>query len=192
MKTSLAFSDDERGKIAVLYWEAFGPKLNIVTGPDHRGIAFMNDVLDPTHALCARDHDGHLLGVAGFKTHDGALMGGRARDMAKYYGWVSSLWRIGLISFLERDTENARFLMDGIFVSNRARRKGVGTALLDAVCAEAKARGYGEVRLDVIDTNPRARALYERQGFVATDTQHLGLLRHVFGFKSSETMVRPV
>ena len=79
--------------------------------------------------------------------------------------------------------------MDGIFVSNRARGKGVGTALLDAVCAEAKARGYSEVRLDVIDTNPRARALYERQGFVATDTQHLGLLRHVFGFKSSETMV---
>lgn len=192
MKTSLGFSDDERGKIAVLYWEAFGLKLNIVMGPDHRGIAFVNDVLDPTHALCARDDDGHLLGVAGFKTHDGALVGGKARDMAKHYGWVSSLWRIGLISLLERDTENARFLMDGIFVSNRARGKGVGTALLDAVCAEAKARGYGEVRLDVIDTNPRARALYERQGFVATDTQHLGLLRHVFGFKSSETMVWPV
>ena len=189
MKTSLGFSDDERGKIAVLYWEAFGPKLNIVMGPDHHGIAFVNDVLDPTHALRARDDDGHLLGVAGFKTHDGALVGGKARDMAKHYGWVSSLWRIGLISLLERDTENARFLMDGIFVSNRARGKGVGTALLDAVCAEAKARGYGEVRLDVIDTNPRARALYERQGFVATDTQHLGLLRHVFGFKSSETMV---
>jgi len=192
MKTSLGFSDDERGKIAVLYWEAFGPKLNIVMGPDYRGIAFVNDVLDPTHALCARDDDGHLLGVAGFKTHDGALVGGKARDMAKHYGWVSSLWRIGLISLLERDTENARFLMDGIFVSNRARGEGVGTALLDAVCAEAKARGYGEVRLDVIDTNPRARALYERQGFVATDTQHLGLLRHVFGFKSSETMVWPV
>ena len=189
MKTSLGFSDDESGKIAVLYWEAFGPKRNIFMGPDYRGIAFVNDVLDPTHALCARDDDGHLLGVAGFKTHDGALVGGKARDMAKHYGWVSSLWRIGLISLLERDTENARFLMDGIFVSNRARGKGVGTALLDAVCAEAKARGYSEVRLDVIDTNPRARALYERQGFVATDTQHLGLLRHVFGFKSSETMV---
>lgn len=54
MKISLGFSDDESGKIAVLYWEAFGPKLNIVMGPDHRGIAFVNDVLDPTHALCAR------------------------------------------------------------------------------------------------------------------------------------------
>ena len=110
MKTSLGFSDDERGKIAVLYWEAFGLKLNIVMGPDHRGIAFVNDVLDPTHALRARDDDGHLLGVAGFKTHDGTLVGGKARDMAKHYGWVSSLWRIGLISLLERDTENARFL----------------------------------------------------------------------------------
>ncbi len=48
--------------------------------------------------------------------------------------------------------------------------------------------GVGEVRLDVIDTNSRARALYERQGFVAGKTQHLGPLRYLFGFSSSAMM----
>ena len=53
-------------------------------------------------------------------------------------------------------------------------------------------RGYGWVRLDVIDSNWRARALYERQGFLATRTESLGLLRLLFGFSASTTMVRPL
>ena len=97
-----------------------------------------------------------------------------------------------LISALERDIENARFLMDGIFVTPAARGRGVGTALLDAICLEAKARGYAEVRLDVIDSNARARALYERTGFVARGTKELGPLRYVFKFRSATTMVRSV
>jgi RimJ/RimL family protein N-acetyltransferase len=47
-----------------------------------------------------------------------------------------------------------------------------------------------EVRLDVIDTNPRARALYERKGFVATGEQKLGPLKPVFGFSSATTLIK--
>jgi len=192
MKITAGFDASERAQIARLYWSAFGPKLNAVMGPAERAVAFVEDVLDPTHALCAHDDDGRLLGVAGFKTFDGALVGGTARHMAKHYGRLSSLWRIGLISLLERDTENQRFLMDGIFVTEHARGQGVGTALLDAICDEARARGYAEVRLDVIDSNPRAHALYLREGFVAVDTHKLGLLRYIFGFESATTMIRQV
>jgi hypothetical protein len=48
------------------------------------------------------------------------------------------------------------------------------------------------VRLDVIQDNFRARALYERQGFHAVRTDQLGLLRFLFGFASSTVMVRPL
>jgi len=64
------------------------------------------------------------------------------------------------------------------------------TALLEAICQEARSRGYAEVRLDVIDTNQRAKALYEREGFVPRGTQRLGPLRHVFKFSSAVTMVK--
>ena len=82
--------------------------------------------------------------------------------------------------------------MDGIFVAPEARGQGVGTGLLDAVAAEAQRRGYAEVRLDVVEGNDRARALYEREGFRAVATQSTGVLRHVFGFRSATTMVRQV
>ena len=61
-----------------------------------------------------------------------------------------------------------------------------------AICAEARLRGYESVRLDVVDSNWRAQALYLRLGFVETQRQHIGMLRHVFGFQSAITMVRPV
>ncbi|WP_377509101.1 GNAT family N-acetyltransferase [Octadecabacter sp. R77987] len=190
MIISAGFPERDRARIAALYWEAFGQKLGRVMGPRDRALQFFEGVLDPAHAICAHDDSGGLLGVAGFKTHTGALVGGGMRDMAHVYGWFGSLWRIALLALLERDTENDRFLMDGIFVAPAARGQGVGTALLDAIADKARTRGHGEVRLDVIDTNPRARRLYERQGFVAINTQQLGVLRHVFRFKCATTMVR--
>ncbi|WP_296417071.1 GNAT family N-acetyltransferase [Pseudooctadecabacter sp.] len=192
MRVSAGFDDRERDQIAGMYWQAFGSKLGRVMGPDKRAIAFVREVLDPAHALCARDDAGALLGVAGFKTIKGALVGGDWSDIRRHYGYAGGVWRTLLLSLLERDTENARFLMDGIFVSDGARGQGVGTCLLEAIYREAIGRGFAEVRLDVIDTNPRARALYLREGFVDAGDHRLGPLRYIFGFERATTMVRRV
>ncbi|MBU2994149.1 GNAT family N-acetyltransferase [Octadecabacter sp. 1_MG-2023] len=190
VQISAGFSDDERPEISAMYWAAFGQKLGHVMGPKKRALAFIEDLLDPSHAICARDQGGALLGVVGFKTAKGALVDGTWADMTRHYGWIGSTWRTALLVLLERDTENQRFLMDGVFVASHAQGKGVGTALLDAISNEAVRRGYKELRLDVVDKNPRARALYERKGFIAGDVHHLGPLRHIFGFSSATTMVR--
>ena len=190
MMISVGFQPHERFRIAELYWEAFGPKLGLALGPRSKALEFVARALTPDHALCARDGRGALLGVAGFKTAKGALVDGDFRDMMAVYGWIGAAWRVTLLSALERDTENKRFLMDGIFVDPAARGQGVGTRLLEAIAQEAATRGYAEVRLDVIDSNARARALYERRGFTAVGTTSTGLLRHVFGFRSATTMVR--
>lgn len=182
--------DGSEETAVALYWEAFGAKLGRVMGPRDKALAFIHRVLDPTHAISAVAPDGTLLGVVGFKTHQSALVGGTFTDMQAIYGTFGATWRAVLISLLERDTENKRFLMDGIFVAPEARGQGVGTALLDAIMAEAQARGYDSLRLDVINTNPRARALYERHGFQARNTQYLGPLKALFRFDSATTMVR--
>lgn len=189
MNITKGFPEADRPRIAALYWEAFGSKLGFVMGPKHRAIGYFCAAVSPDHAICARDAAGNLLGVAGFKTHEGALIGGSFHDMTDAYGWFGAIWRLALLSALERDVEEARFLMDGIFVAPHARGHGIGTRLLAAIAAEAAALGYDEVRLDVIDSNDRARALYERQGFVALRQRSIGVLRHVFRFRSATTMV---
>ena len=189
MIISTGIPDRDRAAVATLYWEAFGAKLGRVMHPTPKALRFIEAVLDADHAICAHSQAGQLLGVVGFKTLDGALVDGTFRDLARHYGWIGAMWRAILLSLLERDTDNKRFLMDGIFVAQAARGQGVGSALLKAIIAEARRRGYHHVRLDVIDTNSRARALYERIGFVASDTHQLGQLRHVFGFRATTTMV---
>lgn len=183
------FAEIDRPRAAQLYWGAFQGKLGRILGPTPKALTFLEAQMDPAHALAAYDGSS-LLGIAGFKTSQGALVGGGLRELAAAYSWPGALWRAGLLALLERDTDNERFLMDGLFVSAEARGRGVGTALLDAITQEARNRGYGAVRLDVIDSNPRARALYEREGFEAVETQSSGLLAPLLGFKSATLMTR--
>lgn len=183
------FTPHERQQIAALYWEAFGAKLHYVLGPRPKALRFITDQLSSDFALVARGTESGILGVAGFKTAEGALIGGELSDLARVYGWLSTLWRGPLLGMVERDVAADVLLMDGICVSAEARGLGLGTALLRAIKDEATAQGLSSVRLDVIDTNPRARALYEREGFKEIGQENLGPLSHVFGFKSSIKML---
>ena len=185
---SRGFSEAERGIAATLYWAAFGAKLGKLLGPQARALDFLERIMDPQFALTART-GGALVGLAGFKTTQGSLVGGQLADMSRSYGWVGTLWRAPLLAVLERDLDPGILLMDGICVSPEARGKGVGTLLLREIMAEAARRQLEQVRLDVINTNPHARRLYEREGFVAQQTQSIGPLKWVFGFGSSTTML---
>lgn len=175
---------------ARLYWEAFGPKLGRVLGPDIRAQTFLERVIEADQCIVALGDDGSLLGLAGFKTSGGSFAGGTLADLRAVYGGWGAFWRGTLLSALDREVVTDVFLMDGICVAAPARGQGIGAALLSALYDEAAARGYQSIRLDVVDSNSRARALYDREGFVPTRTTRVGLLKHVFGFASSTTMVR--
>ena len=192
MKITVGIPHRDREEAAALYWEAFGEKLGFVLGPKYRAMRFITAVLRSDHGVCAHDDAGRLVGVAGFKTAKGALVGGAFNDLRRVYGWSGAAARIALLAALENDVENERFLMDGLFVAEEARGQGIGTALLDAITAEAKRRGYREIRLEVVDTNGRAKALYLRRGFRVLKTQRIGVMRHVFGFRAATTMIRDV
>ena len=192
MKITVGIPHKDREEAATLYWEAFGDKLGFTLGPKYLALMFVRSVLRSDHGICAHDDDGKLLGIAGFKTSRGALVDGDFSDLRKTYGWISAAIRASLLALLERDFENERFLMDGLFVAPEARGLGVGTALLDAICDEAKRRGYAQVRLDVVDSNPRAKALYLHVGFKEVATAKMGPLKYVFGFSAATTMVRDV
>ncbi|WP_119165542.1 GNAT family N-acetyltransferase [Algihabitans albus] len=179
--------------LAVSYfWDAFGAKLKSVLGPAEKARAFLARAVSPDYAISAVGAGGDLLGVAGFKTPTGAFVGGSFDDLVQVYGLFGGAWRAPLLHLLERDCEEGVLLMDGICVSPTAQGRGIGSALLEATVAEARRRGLGAVRLDVVDSNPRARALYERQRFRPVGTERLGVFRHLFGFASATQMRRQV
>ncbi len=181
-----------RPQAARLYWEAFGGKLGRVLGPDERALRFFQRVIRGELCFSAVGDGGELIGLAGYKTPAGSFAGGSWDDLTEVYGRFGGRWRGGVLWALGREVDNDRFLIDGICVGKAHRGKGVGSMLLAALYQEAEELGYGAVRLDVVQDNFRARALYERQGFRPTKTEELGVLRFLFGFASSTTMVRPL
>ncbi|MEL6609430.1 MAG: GNAT family N-acetyltransferase, partial [Pseudomonadota bacterium] len=113
-------------------------------------------------------------------------------DLVRVYGPVQALWRGAILEQFERKLRPGILQMDGIFVRETARGQGVGSALLEAVVWTARMNRCDAVRLDVIDTNPRARQLYERQGFRAVGEVRAGLLAPVLGFRTATIMELPV
>lgn len=182
------FPEDQRERAATLFWQAFRGKLHRILSPDEKALDFLRQVADPSYAISALSPEGRLLGVAGFKTADGAFMGGVLSDLQAVFGRFGGLWRGIALSVLERPLAPGILLMDGIMVDPAARGQGIGQRLLTAIKARAGDLGCNRVRLDVIDTNPRARALYTREGFVAGETAQMGPLRHLFGFRAATTM----
>ena len=173
---------------AALYWEAFGGKLGKLLGPDDRGRQFFTKTVNPAAVIAATDGAGQLLGIAAHKAGTQGFSTATTADLFRHYG-LGSLWRLIPLAVLERDAPKGTLQMDGICVAETARGLGVGSALFDALFGYARQNGFTHITLDVIDTNPRAKALYERLGFIATDEVTTGSLRPLLGFNSATKMV---
>jgi ribosomal protein S18 acetylase RimI-like enzyme len=159
-------------------------------GPEARALTYLHRVIRADHAIVAVSDSGRLLGLAGFKTAQGSFAAGSADEMRASYGIFGGTWRARLLGWLSDEIDNENFLLDGLCVIADGRGQGIGSSLMGAIAAEARLRGYASVRLDVIESNERARALYHRLGYVVTKRADIGMLRHVFGFRAAVTMVR--
>jgi GNAT superfamily N-acetyltransferase len=155
------FAPEHRPEAARLFWNAFSGKLGKILGPDEKALAFVKKTLDPDFAFAAVSKDGNLLGLAGYKTSDGAFAGGSLLDLTRVYGYLGGLWRGLVLELIERDLESGALLMDGIFVHPDARGQGVGTLLLEEIIAEAKRRGAATIASVLTSSTPtRVPALF--------------------------------
>ncbi|MFD9029719.1 GNAT family N-acetyltransferase [Streptomyces sp. NPDC059567] len=178
-------------QVVEIYWEAFGRKLGPALDPPAKAKSFLSAHLHRDRGITALV-DGRVVGVAGYKLGGRGLTGGGARDVLSAYGHLAGLPRLALLALLDRTPAKGELLMDGIAVDPGQRGTGIGSLLLREIAAVAAANGCRRIRLDVIDVNPRARALYERHGFKAVHTERTPYLRRLLGFGAVTTMHRPV
>jgi ribosomal protein S18 acetylase RimI-like enzyme len=73
---------------------------------------------------------------------------------------------------------SSRHLLEikGLAVDPTRQGEGIGTLLLDAAVAHARAAGRRRLLLRVLSTNTGARRLYERHGFTTEGTYHEAFL----------------
>lgn len=190
MKIERGFAPGDRPALARLYWSAFGEKLGTVLGPAPRAEGLIAGIMDPGHALIARDGTGNPIGLIGLKDRDGALVSPGMGDLRAGYGLFGGLWRGAALRQLSRDSDSGRLLIDGLAVAEGRRGEGIGSRLIEAATILARERGYGALRLDVAEHNIRARALYERRGFALERRLQMGPAWRLFGYRAALVMVR--
>lgn len=186
----LGVPEPHRREAAELYDAAFGAKFSPAIRSEEDRLNVLAQSFHLSNAFAAIQGK-RLVGLAGFQTADDSLTSGMNWEvLSSALGFLKASRAALVMSLYERGARPQQLLMDGIAVDPSRRGQGIGTRLLDELTAYAKRKGYHEIRLDVIDTNPGARRLYERNGFTAQDTQHFGYLRWLLGFGASTTMVR--
>jgi ribosomal protein S18 acetylase RimI-like enzyme len=183
--------DEHRMKAAEIYTEAFYPKYARFVKDKTKVIRLIETDLVNGYAICAY-HDGDLVGLAGIHHNNRTLVEFRYKTFLKVFGFPGIFAYPMLMLFYNRKPKQDELLMDGIAVSREMRGKGAGTKLLKTVFDFAVENGYKSVRLDVIDTNPRAKALYERMGFQTVKTRSYPFMMNISGFKKVFTMVKTI
>lgn len=175
-------------QVSKLYENAFGAKFSAAIKNKQQRIQMLAKSFVPEFSFVAQIDD-QIIGLAGFQTPEGSLTGGMTlKGLLSELGIIRGIWAALVFSLFERKAKPEELVMDGIVVDENHRSQGVGGLLLDSILEYAKANDFETVRLDVIDSNPRAKKLYENKGFVATETDYFPYLKWLIGFSGSTTM----
>ena len=154
-----------------------------------QAVRILARTFNPQRGLYAL-HEGKVVGVAGLEYAGERLMRISREDFVREFGlvggWVRYLWTRALRLFQTPDPQVLR--LEIIAVAAEARGLGVGSVLVEAVCEKARTLGYPAVVLEVVDTNPRAKALYERLGFKTLKLSHYGFITRRAGFSGAYKM----
>jgi ribosomal protein S18 acetylase RimI-like enzyme len=133
-------------------------------GPRNLAVPFFATQLVPRFALLATLKK-TLVGMAGAKSSSGELLS------IRFLPWIRTYRHRALRSFIIGapfyfEVRDSNVLtLSSLSVSPPLRGKGIGTAMVNEFLRVGKKKGFRAVHLEVINTNVRAKDLYERLGF---------------------------
>jgi ribosomal protein S18 acetylase RimI-like enzyme len=143
-------------------------------------------------AWLALDADDSLVGIIAIGTKRQPFSRLSFRLLRREFGFPGALWRkaFALLEevFVSGDESVPR--VEVLAVREDVRGCGIGRRLLDAVIGGAREAGARAVSLEVVDTNPRARVLYESVGFRPVRSIPTGFLTAGGGYRGVHFMRR--
>ncbi len=175
--------DALRPQMAALYYQTFQQKLGTVFESWERALDLLEQALALDLAIVAQ-HQQRVMGFAGLAYGPRRFVDLTPTMLVREFGLLRGLGEFARLAALDSAPRRDEVLVESLAVRPEMRGQGIGSRLLDAVCAFARKNGFASVGLEVVDTNPGARRLYERVGFVPVKTRTCSLLGRAMDFGS--------
>ncbi|WP_423188480.1 GNAT family N-acetyltransferase [Alkalibacterium sp. f15] len=136
-------------------WEELKPALVEAAKRDNYRHSFRNAIV--------KEVDGNVAGFCfGYK-------GGLSDDVDEPLERILKEYELPLFeTFTDSETFEGEWYLDTLVTSPKYRGQGIGKELMEGAYNKARAAGMKVVGLNVDHDNPRAKQLYERQGFKKT------------------------
>jgi GNAT superfamily N-acetyltransferase len=182
-------SERHRRRAAELCYDAFRAKFEPILGPPQHGIAILEGDLDPQLIIAALVHE-QLGGMAGLEYGGRYFYTPRLSTFSRHFGWLVGPLRWLLFLPFARHTRAGDLTVGALAVDPALRGQGIGTRLLETLFDWAREGGFSSVSLEVVDTNPGARRLYERLGFAVRGTRYCPFLCRPLGFSAVTLMIK--
>nr|WP_314461748.1 GNAT family N-acetyltransferase [uncultured Clostridium sp.] len=187
----------QKKQVARLYYEAFTKKFHalwIFTKDRSKAAEVLFESLRYNNGLYAVKEE-RVLGFIGLEKGADYFSPLYYSSFCKVFSPIDALWRYlayQIYRLFHRPAAKDVLHIDPIVVSEQARSKGIGSSLLSRTFELAKKIGRKQVVLEVVDTNPQAKKLYERHGFRVVKEENTGLLTKRAGFKKVYYMVKDI
>lgn len=188
---------NQKKQAARLYFKAFPKKFHflwIFTKDERRGAKVLTRSLKFYNGFYALWGD-RVMGFIGLEKGDDYYAPLSFQSLRSAFPRFSALWRFiayKIYRLVHGETSTDVIHIDPLVVAEQSRGLGIGSALLDKTFEHARKLGKKKVILEVVDTNPLAKKLYERKGFQVVKKEYLGLLTKRAGFQALYHMEKEV
>lgn len=177
----------QKREVARLYYQAFALKFSalwIFTREEKEVVEVLCSSLrydNGLYALC----EGRVIGFIGLEKGDGFFAALNYASLRQTFGIFGGVWRYaayGVYRLFHSGISKDTIHIDPLVVSGEARGLGIGTRLLEAAFTWSRQANRSKVLLEVVDTNPLAKKLYERVGFRTFKVENTRLFSSQAGF----------
>ncbi len=181
-----------RLSVASLIYDSFEKQFQYTIGPRQKGISFIADSLQSEFGLVAfQEND--FVGIGGAQTDKGELIQIRfSRWIRTYHIRAMRSFFIGFPFWYER-RESGVLTLTTLSVKEDARGQGIGSQIVKEFIRYGSVNGFHTLKLEVVNSNTRAKALYDRLGF--TTQKYTSIPRpwsFFLGFTGIYEMVYPL
>jgi ribosomal protein S18 acetylase RimI-like enzyme len=180
-------NDKQFGQALEIYYNSFEQKIRPLLQPKEKAIRLSSHAINPNRIYYALKN-GKAVGIIGLQYDDLDFLSYRFDFIRKYYSFFKSIYLYFILNIMKTKLDAYTIRIDSVAVDDQYRGQGIGKILINKVVEIAKNRGFKEIILEVVNTNPRAKKLYEKMGFKEKKHIKFYFLTRAFGFSSAYVM----